>query len=133
MDGFALPSATQIQAMTGASTMIAIELTVWNHAVGQVNVPSWRLTMFSARKVNELPACSKPDQKAAQAMNSTAAVPSHGQTRPACHQFRSASSPSAAAMTRPNERSEPMTAGFSRENFSWVFCCIMPGSVDGLS
>ncbi|MNI54012.1 hypothetical protein D3C73_1088750 [compost metagenome] len=59
MDGLARPRATQIQAMIGARVMIATELTDWNHAVGKVHSPSWRLTMFSARKVKELPACSK--------------------------------------------------------------------------
>ncbi len=39
--------------------MIAIELTDWNHATGNVQSPNSRLTILSARKVNELPACSK--------------------------------------------------------------------------
>jgi hypothetical protein len=39
--------------------MIATELTDWNHAVGNSQPPRLRLTMLSARKVNELPACSK--------------------------------------------------------------------------
>ena len=38
---------------------MAIEFTVWNQAVGKVQPNMSRRTMFSARKVNELPACSK--------------------------------------------------------------------------
>src|SRR5215471_18024328 len=59
IDGFALPMAIQIHAMIGASTMIATEFTLWNQAVGKTNEPRLRLTISSARNVNELPACSK--------------------------------------------------------------------------
>src|SRR5690606_969434 len=59
IDGLALPSLIQIQAMTGARVMIATEFTDWNQAVGNVQSPKPRSTMLSARKVNELPACSK--------------------------------------------------------------------------
>src|SRR6185436_358520 len=59
MDGLARPSFTQIQAMIGASTMIAIEFTDWNQPVGKIQPLKSRLTISSARKVKELPACSK--------------------------------------------------------------------------
>ena len=38
---------------------MARELTLWNQAVGNTIQPRLRSTMSSARKVNELPACSK--------------------------------------------------------------------------
>ena len=60
---------THSQASIGASTMMATELTDWNQDTGKSLVPAnaWntdvkpisRLTIFSARKLNELPACSK--------------------------------------------------------------------------
>src|SRR6478752_9157303 len=59
IDGFFVPIFTQIQAMIGASTMMAMEFTDWNQPVGKVHEPNWRLTISSARKVKELPACSK--------------------------------------------------------------------------
>src|ERR1043165_6839723 len=61
IDGSALrrPIQTQANAINGASRMIASELTDWNHAFGKVQSPNSRLTILSARKVNELPACSK--------------------------------------------------------------------------
>ena len=62
IEGLFLPSFTHIHAMTGARVMIAIELTDWNHSSGKVQSPNWRLTIWSARKVNELPACSKKIQ-----------------------------------------------------------------------
>ena len=59
MDGLLRPILTHIQAMIGASVMIAIEFTDWNHSSGKVQSPKSRLTILSARKVKELPACSK--------------------------------------------------------------------------
>src|SRR5690606_12922173 len=59
IDGLAEPSLTQIQAITGASVMIASEFTDWNQPTGKIQPPKSRLTMFCARKLNELPACSK--------------------------------------------------------------------------
>src|ERR1700761_36578 len=59
IDGLLRPMRTQTQARIGAMVMMASELTDWNQAVGKVKSPSWRLTILSARKVNELPACSK--------------------------------------------------------------------------
>ncbi|KAG1477038.1 hypothetical protein G6F54_014110 [Rhizopus delemar] len=65
IDGLARPRATQFQAMIGARVMMATELTDWNQAVGKVQSPIWRLTMFSARKVNELPASWRSRGRAA--------------------------------------------------------------------
>src|SRR5690606_16366756 len=59
IDGLARPSFTQIHATTGARVMIASELTDWNQPTGKIQPPKSRLTMFCARKLNELPACSK--------------------------------------------------------------------------
>src|SRR5512139_1439537 len=60
IDGFNLRRAshTQSQATTGASTMTASAETDWNQAVGKTKLPSTLSTIWSARKVNELPACS---------------------------------------------------------------------------
>src|SRR5215475_3284804 len=49
----------QTSATSGAMTTIASGLTDWNQPVGNSQLPKLRLTMFSARKLNELPACSK--------------------------------------------------------------------------
>src|SRR5690606_12164391 len=62
IDGLALPIFTQIQAITGARVMMASELTDWNQPTGKIQPPKSRLTMFCARKLNELPACSKKHQ-----------------------------------------------------------------------
>ena len=61
MDGFALTlaSATHTHATIGAKMMIATAFTLWNQPVGNVQLPNCRFTIWSARKVNELPACSK--------------------------------------------------------------------------
>src|SRR6187402_712058 len=59
IEGLARPSLIQIQAMSGASAMIAIEFTDWNQPVGKIQPLKSRLTISSARKVKELPACSK--------------------------------------------------------------------------
>ena len=47
MDGLTFRAAnlTQTQAMTGASTMMATELTLWNQAVGKMKPPRSRLTI----------------------------------------------------------------------------------------
>src|SRR6476469_131926 len=63
MEGLARPIRTHIHAMIGARVMIATELTDWNQATGKVQPPKSRLTILSARKLNELPACSKNIQK----------------------------------------------------------------------
>ena len=42
--------------------MMAMEFTDWNQPTGKVQPPKSRLTMFWARKLNELPACSKKHQ-----------------------------------------------------------------------
>ena len=67
--GLFLPMRTHSQARIGASTMIATEFTDWNHDTGKSLVPATALknptkpilrsTILSARKLNELPACSK--------------------------------------------------------------------------
>src|SRR5690606_18830093 len=65
IDGLLRPSLIQIQAMTGARVRIAIELTDWNQAFGNTKPPGpnrSRSTILSARKVKELPACSKNTQ-----------------------------------------------------------------------
>src|SRR5688572_28880668 len=62
IDGLAERMATQIQAMTGAKVMMASEFTDWNQPLGNTKPPGpnrSRSTILSARKVNELPACSK--------------------------------------------------------------------------
>src|SRR5690606_22912458 len=59
IDGLFLPSLIQIHAMIGARVMIASEFTDWNQPTGKIQPPKSRLTMFCARKLNELPACSK--------------------------------------------------------------------------
>jgi hypothetical protein len=72
IEGFALPIFTQIHATIGANVMIATEFTDWNQAFGNVASPAivWnrpcmpmsRFTIWSARKVKLLPACSKKHQ-----------------------------------------------------------------------
>src|SRR3546814_6660818 len=59
IDGLFRPSLIQTQASSGAKVRIATELTDWNQATGKIQSPSWRSTILSARKLNELPACSK--------------------------------------------------------------------------
>src|SRR5690349_15078913 len=62
IEGLLRPSLIQIQAITGARVRIAIEFTDWNQAFGNTKPPGpnrSRSTILSARKVNELPACSK--------------------------------------------------------------------------
>src|SRR5471032_3247304 len=59
IDGFLPRMATQMKAMIGAQPMVASEFTVWNQATGKVQLNIWGSMILSARKVNELPACSK--------------------------------------------------------------------------
>src|SRR3546814_18980655 len=62
IDGSTLRFAAhpQINATTGASSTIAAGLTDWNQPTGNSQPPNIeRSTRFWARKLNELPACSK--------------------------------------------------------------------------
>ena len=63
IDGLLLPSRTHSHAMIGAKAMIASEFTDWNHATGHAKPNTSLWTISLARKVNELPACSKNTQK----------------------------------------------------------------------
>ena len=62
IDGLLRPIATHTAATIGAITMMASVFTDWNQPVGNTQPPKSRRTMYSARKVNELPACSKKHQ-----------------------------------------------------------------------
>src|SRR5690606_31931437 len=62
IDGFFLPIRNHSQARIGAKVMIASEFTDWNQPTGKIQPPKSRFTILSARKLNELPACSKKHQ-----------------------------------------------------------------------
>ena len=66
-----------------------------------------------------LPADAQTFSKAA-ARNNTAKTSSHGHNRPEWWKLTALTSASAAAMTRPNVRSEPGEVASSRLKFSWV-------------
>src|SRR5215213_4999164 len=69
---------------------------------------------------SRLSGLSEAGRSRAAARNSAATAPVHGQIRPRCQPFSADTSANAAAITRPNVRSEPATMVSSRENTSWV-------------
>jgi hypothetical protein len=62
IDGLRRPILIHVHATTGASVMIASEFTDWNQPTGKIQPNISRSTILSARKLNELPACSKKHQ-----------------------------------------------------------------------
>src|SRR5579872_4678118 len=56
------------------------------------------------------------------ARNTAESVAVHGQRRPECQPFSALTAANAAAITNPNERSEPVTILSSRKKFSCVAC-----------
>ena len=66
------PAPPQIHANTGASVKMKNELTLWNQLLGN-GMPKMLVSVLrSANRLSVEPACSKTDQKSADARNSTA-------------------------------------------------------------
>src|SRR5262249_9465600 len=74
---------------------------------------------------SQLRGFSTAGQKQPAAKNKTATPASQGQPLPSCHQFNTVSTPRAAAMTTPKERSELRTTFSSREKLSCVVWVLM--------
>src|SRR5262249_13027954 len=74
---------------------------------------------------SQLRGFSTAGQKQPAAKNKTAPPASQGQPLPSCHQFNTVSTPRAAAMTTPKERSELRTTFSSREKLSCVVWVLM--------
>jgi hypothetical protein len=78
---------------------------------------------------SQLRGFSTAGQKKPAPKNRTATPASQGQPLPSCHQFNTVSTPRAAAMTMPKERSELRTTFSSREKLSCVVWVLMEGTL----
>src|SRR5262245_27014312 len=74
---------------------------------------------------SQLRALSTAGKNQPAAKNRTAALASQGQPLPSCHQFNTVSTPRAAPMTLPKERSELRATFSSREKLSCVVWVLM--------
>src|SRR6476620_8119689 len=66
-----VPSASQIDASTGANRMTHADSADWNHDVGISHPPTMRLVKSRAKRLSDVGCCSNADQKTTEKMKST--------------------------------------------------------------